>query len=94
MKTQYCNSLSIHNFNCFISPTKGCTQAEGVLKQENISTQEGEATADWRKLCNEKFRFVNATQVIVVIQCRRIKGIGHVTNMADNTKPYSVGWKT
>jgi hypothetical protein len=89
--------LLIHNFNCFISPTKGCTQAEGVLKQgteENISTQGGEATADWRKLCNEKFRFVNATQVIVVIQYRRIKGIGHVTNMADNTKPYSVEWKT
>jgi len=33
-------------------------QAEGVQKQgieENISTQEGEATADWRKLHNEKF---------------------------------------
>jgi len=40
------------------SPTKGRTQAEGVQKQgteENISTQEGEATADLRKLYNEKF---------------------------------------
>jgi hypothetical protein len=40
------------------SLTKGRTQAEGVQKQrteENISTQEGKATADWRKLYNEKF---------------------------------------
>jgi hypothetical protein len=38
------------------SPSKGITQAEGVQKQgteENISTQEGEATADERKLYNE-----------------------------------------
>jgi hypothetical protein len=40
------------------SPTKGKTQAESVQKQgteENISTQEGEATGNWRKLYNEKF---------------------------------------
>jgi len=39
------------------SPTKRRTQAEGIQKQgieENISTQEGEATADWRILYNEK----------------------------------------
>lgn len=55
-----CHSLILTVlFWCIISsPTKGITQAEGVQKQgteENISIQEGEATADWRKPYNEKF---------------------------------------
>ena len=50
-------------------------------------------TGEWRKLHNEELNDLYSPNIIRVIKSRRMKWVGHVTSIGDNSGAYNFLWR-
>jgi hypothetical protein len=76
-----------------ISHTKRRTYIEGVEEgaDENIGTLEGEVGEVWRRLHNEELHNLFASSNIIrVIESRRMRWAGHVVHIGEMRSVYNI----